>query len=298
MNFLTKIFLEVANLFFNNRIAFYFARRLRLFDAVFVMYPADYHFADYFTFRARQWLIRWKPFIVGVVNHPSGKRTLMFAISAFVDGKDGASEVVMLRLLHSRAEVIKERLGANSTHFAGTLPRRFTALKIRRGENQKNERRATQINVVNAVTWLRVKISHISENPVVILGSNGYIGKEVVAQLTELGIKVICVDKVGVSDSYEKPAMPHIVVNITTPEAINEYVDPRHMDGNTVLLNEVYPAPHDDVVKQMRDLEVKVFHIAGVCANAFPSFPSSYQGAIPCCAALYDEDYPIKVVEL
>lgn len=305
MNFVTKIFLEVVNLFCNNQIAFTIARKFCIFDAVFVMYPADYQFADYFTFRWRQWLITWKPFIVGVARHPSGKKTLMFAISAFVDGKDRVAEGATLRLLHSRVDRIREYLGATSTHFAGTLPGRFTALRIRRGDDQKNERKATQENVVRAVMSLREQLAHGPCSPVVILGSNGYIGKEVTAQLLGVGISVVGIEKEGIYENgacregiYTDPGTPHIFVNIAAPEAINQYVDPQGMSSMTTFLNEVYPAPCEDVVRQMKDLGVRVFHIAGVMAEVTPSFPSSYGGAIPCCAALPGIDYSVKVIEL
>ncbi len=292
--------MEVVNLLFNNRWMFAIARYLRLFDAVFVMYPAGYEFADHFTFRMRQKSITWSPFIVGIIKHPRGERTLMFAISAFVDGKDGAFEGEMLRALHERTDVIRRHIGAASTHFAGTLPGKFSTLKIRRGDNQKNERRATQENVLSAVRLLRVKLGHDHLNAVVVIGSNGFIGKGVTEQLEEEGIVVISVDKSNPPEqrNYRKPDTPHVVLNITGPEAINEYVTGLHMGVGTTVLNEAYPAPHPDVVQQMHELGAAVFHIAGVSAKTLPSFPSSYEGAVPCCAALPGVQYEIQLVKL
>lgn len=305
MNFVTKILLELVNLFCNNRIAFAVAKKLNIFDAIFVMYPADYQFADYFTFRARQLLITWRPFIVGIVKHPSGKKTLMFAISMFVDSGDAVVKGEVLRLLHSRVSRIKESLGATSTHFAGTLPGRFTTLRVRRGDNQGNEKRVTQETVVKAVMLLREQLLHGPQNPVVVLGSNGYIGKEVTAQLSAVGVLVIGVEKEGAyedgvchGNAYTAPGVAHILLNITAPEAVNQYVAKQKMSSLTTLLNEVYPDPHEEVTREMKNLGARVFHIAGVVAKATPPFPGFYKGAVPCCAALPDEKYSVKIIEL
>lgn len=304
--FLTKIVLEVANLICNNRLAFAVFRLLDMFQAVFVMYPADKYYADTFTFGWRQSRIAWSPFIVGTIRHPSGKRSLMFAISAHVDGKDSNVGSATVRTFHQRVEKIAEQVGAKTIHFAGTLPGRLAAIRVRRGGNQKNERQATGENVIKAVLELRAARSHGSENYVVVLGSNGYVGKGVVHGLEQLGIKVLGVDKDGVyaggrrlGDSYIQPRLPHILLNITRPDEINGYIDSAAMSKGTTVLNEVYPAFDPDVVCQIRDLGAQVFHLAGVVADVWPvPFPGAYYGAAPCCSALPGVDYQVKLVEL
>lgn len=298
-----RILLEVVNVVCNNRLAFFVARKMQLFDAVFVMYPADASFADHYTFRVRQWFIRWRPFITGIITHPSGKRTLMFAISTFVDAKESEIEPHTARLFHDRVEKIAKRIGASSTHFAGTLPGKLSLLRVRRGHNQKNEREATEHNVIKAILQVRRDRDHKEENPVVIFGALGYIGKTVTEGLRKKGIQVIEVDKAVNVDgkggvSYQKPSVPHVVANITRPEAFNGYVDHSVLSEGVVFLNEVYPAPHPDVVLEMKKYGAEVLHIGGVRASVWPFFPGEYQGAIPCCAALKEEEYTVCVVPL
>ncbi len=297
MSFLRKAAIEFVNLVCNNRLFFFLAKKRGWFDAVFVMYPADRRFADHFTFRLRQKCIRWKPYIIGMIVHPSGKRTLMFAISAYVDQMDTKEEAENLRTLYERSFGIKESLGAQSLHFAGTLPGRFVFLRINRKNDKYNERSATQINVVKAIESLRQELLHGSSNPVVVLGANGYIGKAVTFSLLEKGVHVIPVDKTATTP-YRKPCIPYLLVNITGPEAINEYIDPRLMGEDTVVLNEVYPAPHADIVKDIRSLGASVYHIQGVKSATVPPFPGAYQGAIPCCAALATEEYEVSIAQL
>lgn len=304
MTFLVKFFLEIINLIGNNRVVFSVLKKLNFFDAVFVMYPADDKFANYFTFKPRQRLIKWKPFVTGMITHPSGKRTLMFAVSSHVDGRDSKYARSDLHGFHTRVDTIRNYLGAATTHFAGTLPGRLTALRIQRGLDAKNERIATVTNVMKAILQVRAEKNHDCVNPVVVLGCKGYIGREVTALLEIAGIPVINVDVGGVyqngklvSGKYFKPEVGHLMVNITNPEAINEYID-EHMDSNTAVVNEVYPAPHDEVVQVMRKKGAEVYHIAGVKAAVWPPFPSAYQGAIPCCAALGSEVYDVVVIRL
>ncbi len=304
MNFWIKLFLEIVNLIGNNRAAFALAKYFKIFNAVFVMYPADNYFADYFTFRARQRFIKWKPFITGVATHPSGKMALMFAISSHIDGKDEGDVNEKARDFHTKVEMLRLRLGAVTTHFAGTLPSRLTALKVRRGSNALNERVATARNVVEAILHTRSHEGHTGNHLVVVLGSKGYIGREVIKMLEAKNIQVVGVDVDGVykegvfwSKVYTKPTSNHLLVNITHPEAINKYIDDQ-MDATTSLLNEVYPAPHKDVIESMKEKGVKVFHIAGVKTSVWPPFPSAYKGAVPCCAALPNETYEVAVVRL
>ncbi len=296
--FFLKVALEVINLFCNNRIAFWLVKQFEVFDAVFVMYPADQEFADALTFRCRQRRIRFRPFITGVIVHPNCKRTLVFAVSAFIDKAGVGEDEENLRLLHARTEDIRKNIGAKTTHFAGTLPGRFTNFRIRRGTNQKNERLATVENVVNAIRQVREMKSHTNEHSVIVLGGNGFIGRGVVDVLRQESVTVISIDKNGGDTTYTMPKSAHLVVNIMTPGAIREYIDEKFIGPSTTVLNEVYPAPHQELVEEMNSLGADVFHIVGVVADAYPSFPKAYRGAVPCCAALTDANYRVGITKL
>ncbi len=297
MSFFRKMLLELINFIFNNSVGLRLLGRLKIFNAVFVMYPADQEFADYYTFRFRQRFIAWKPFITGVITHRFGVRTLMFAISSHVDGRDSNYDPSDLKGLHTFVESLKGWLRADSTHFAGTLPGRLSALKVRR---VNSEQRATVENVVKAVGVVR----HTRPYPVVILGAKGYVGREVTKYLVDgSNLEVLAVDLDGVyqngcrvSGEYMELEDPHLILNITHPEAINPYID--KMNRRTIVLNEVYPAPGSGVVSSMNNRGVDVYHIAGVKASVWPPFPGSYQGAVPCCAALPGENYEVVVVKL
>ncbi len=303
MNFFAKLALELVNVICANMLFYNVAKRLKLFHAIFVMYPANQQFADHYTFRWRQRFIKWKPFIAGVIVHPSGKRTLAFAISSHLDETHRQNIPYDMRTFHSRVEKIANQLGGVTTHFAGTIPSRLAELRVNRGKkNRMNERAATVDNVVRAIRYVRTLLSHKPHDPIIVLGSKGYIGREVMNQLASSSCVVVGIDlEEGVADKVtssvfsEFPKHPHIVVNITVPEAVNQYID--RFNSHTTLLNEVFPQPDKDILGEMIAAGAKVFHLSGVLAKAFPLFPFEYHGAVPCCAAL-QEDYDVKVIRL
>jgi hypothetical protein len=120
----------------------------------------------------------------------------------------------------------------------------------------------------------------------------------VVDVLRQESVTVISIDKNGGDTTYTMPKSAHLVVNIMTPGAIREYIDEKFIGPSTTVLNEVYPAPHQELVEEMNSLGADVFHIVGVVADAYPSFPKAYRGAVPCCAALTDANYRVGITKL
>lgn len=263
---------------------------------VFLMYPAHQTFADHFVPREEQGRIRWIPHPVGLIAHPNGKRTLMTAISAPVDQEGFVCEKEELVLLHKRVQSIARVVGATSFHLAGTLPGRMVMRRINRGSNQNNEQVATVENVLKAALHMRRELGN-PEMPVFILGVNGYIGRELFSQLQKQGISVSGVDKGGGTLRGEKPKTEYLLVNVAKPEALGEYVQAFPCEKFHVL-NEVYPGPEPEELAFVRPLGHRVFHLVGVVAECWPSFPGEYQGCIPCCAALPGIDYEVVVREL
>ena len=290
MTVLKKCILEVVNLLCNNSLAFFCAKRLKLFHAVFVMYPANKSFAGHYTFAWTQERIKWRPFITGIIKHPNNTRTLIFAISATEDELSSDSWADTVRNMYRHIVSIQKSVGASSNHLAGILPGRLVHLRIKRSND---EQVATVENVIKAVHQLRGRLEHDSTNVVILLGHKGFIGREVMRLLMLEGIAIVGID---VGDTFTAPNRAHLIVNITRPEVINGYV--RSFTHNSVLLNEVYPAPHHDVIAEILERGGSVYHIAGVRACATPSFPFSYKGAIPCCAAIPQVSYNPIVIEL
>jgi hypothetical protein len=287
---LRKVGIEVVNVLVNNAITFFVFKKLGLFQAVFVMYPANASYADHFTFRWRQRRIKFTPFVIGMFTHPSGSRTLSFAISADENEIRASSSPDELRGLNDRTTAIADTIGAKTVHYAGIIPGRMNFLRVPRSPV---EQEATKEQVVRAVASIKQKLDLLKVPKVILLGHKGYVGREVFATLLKQGVDVVGVD---VGDTFFAPDEVHVVLNVTKPEAINRYID--HFNRHTILLNEVYPAPHRDILKQIKERGVSAFHIAGVKSDAFPPFPAAYKGAVPCCGAIPGENYEIVFKEL
>jgi hypothetical protein len=285
-----KILLECVNALLNNTLAFWVFKRLALFQAVFVIYPATNQYANYFAFPWRQKANAWKPWIVGVIKHPSGTRTLLFGISSGESDIKSNNNVAELEHLHHVTKDIADRIGARSTHFAGIIP---GCLKYRRVSRPNIEQEATSIAVVKAIQSLRDQLGHTPDAPVVLLGYRGFVGREVMRRLTQMNLTVSGVEK---DDGLVVPSVPHLVVNITLPEAINTHIE--SFNEHSVLLNEVYPAPGREVLEYLRSKCVQVYHLAGVRAETWPAFPDAYHGAVPCCGAIPSEHYKVVLKKL
>lgn len=285
-----KILLECVNALLNNGFSFWMFKRLGLFQAVFIVYPASNQYANYFSFQWRQKINMWKPWIVGVIKHPSGARTLSFAISSDEGDIKSDAKASDLRRLHQVTKELAEKIGAKSIHFAGIIP---GCLKYRRVSRPNTEQEATSIAVVKAIQSLRAQLGHATDAPVVLLGYKGFIGREVMRRLTQINLAVSGVEK---HDQLIVPSAPHLVINITQPEAINTHIE--SLNEHSVLLNEVYPVPDWEVLEYLRSKSVQVYHLAGVRAETWPEFPGAYHSAVPCCGAIPAEHYEVVLKKL
>lgn len=195
-----------------------------------------------------------------------------------------------LRRLHQVTKYLADKIGAKSTHFAGIIP---GCLKYRRVSRPNTEQEATSIAVVKAIQSLRAQLSHTPDAPIVMLGYKGFVGREVMRRLTQMNLAVSGVEK---GDKLIAPNVPHLVVNITMPEVINTHIE--NLNEHSVLLNEVYPAPDREVLEHLHSKSVQVYHLAGVRAETWPTFPGAYHGAVPCCGAIPTEQYEVILKKL
>ena len=286
-----KIALELLNLFFNNSVSFYVFRKLKLFDAVFVVYPADSSYADHFTSQWRQRKIKWSPFFIGLSRHSNSRKTsLNVAISATEDEIWNDGNADLLEGCFEEIVALRDKIGAKTEHFAGILPNRLERIGVVRSKNEQN---ATVEIVSASVLKLQSMYANLGNCEVILLGYKGFIGWEVFRRLQGLDVKVTGVDQ---GDVYIVPNGPHIVLNITRALAINNYT--KYFGEGTVVLNEVYPPPNRSVRKHIKERGAKLLHIKGGNGNVLPPLPAMYHGAIPCCAAIPGEKYDPVLQEM
>lgn len=284
-SFFIKVGLELVNLLFNNRFFFWVCRKFGLIQSVFCAYPASEKYSRYFSFRFRQARITWVPYMIGVAKQRSGL-TLMFAVGATESEITDRNQGDNLFLLNERMELIREKTGAKSNHFAGVFPSYLSQRGIRRDQV---EQRVTVDAVTKSVR--NVDPDHKIKK-VILLGCRGYIGSQVMEKL-KVEYDVLGVEK---GEQYRPPAEKHIVLNISVPYAIKDHLE--SFNGNTVIVNEVYPAPHKHLLKAIKDKGAQIFHIAGIRATMIPSLPGDYGGAMPCCGGIEDHHNEVVMREM
>jgi len=234
-----------------------------------------------YVYKSRFPKVEWNPWPCGLLIQ-NRKLVLMFCISAtngqFTDPENAEN----LRWVAERMEELRQLLGAKRKTFAGILP---GVLFYKRVIREASEADLTAEAVSQAIGLVKVKESLGAGTPIIVLGGKGFIGRRVVKLLDRQF--VYSIDSSDGQNSEDWPSYLRgqrvIVVNITLNNALEDYLNV--IWPGTVVINEVYPEPTPEILEQLRSKNRDCYHVVGLEARAFPSFPAAYKGAIPCCAA-------------
>lgn len=294
-----RIFVELLNLFFNHDWIFWLIgqvnRKLGLIKSVFLVYPAtdDYMLAYSYVYRSR-WH-EWKPGPIGIFWQ-NGKFGVKFAISASNGQFSEPDNKEKLRKVAERMEKIRQLFCAERKTFAGILP---GVLFAKRMVRETPEADVTVEAVRQAIEKVKLLEGLSNNTPVIVLGARGFIGRRVVASLTNDGCLVCSVDIAG-NGRYPWPfhlrGKPVLLVNISINSALSEYV--HLLWPELVIVNEVYPEPCQQTAEQLKAVGCHCYHVVGVKARALPSFPGGYQGGIPCCAAWHSPEMEVLLKKI
>lgn len=187
---------------------------------------------------------------------------------------------------------------AKQVSYAGILP---TALRANRLRLPQGDTAAD--TTCRAVTQVIRTLVSRQDGPtfvnLVVLGGRGNIGRQLIRTLTRRNENasatlppILVIDK---GDALPGNG-PVLLVNCSLPGAIDEHA--LSIPFYSMVLNEVYPAPKQATIDVLTGRSVKLFHVSGVQGKAWPAFPHEYRDAIPCCAALADQDLQAVVTQL
>ena len=270
------------------RLIGYFNRRFRFMNTVFVAYPATEEFTKAYGFERTLHLSKWNPWITGLFVQ-NGKVGLMTCVTNLEHEflSTGSSE--RLKNLVAETERIRQLVGASQKTFAGILP---GVLYAKRMVTDTHETSVTVEAVARAVDNVLNISGYPQEAPIIILGGMGFVGKRLVRRLN--GREIHSVDLHN-NDSFpvSLKGTKALIVNVSRKEALRDYM--KYFWKELITLNEVYPPPHDTELTMISEIRCPLYHIVGVDAKAYPSFPSVYKGGIPCCAA-WNAGADMKVV--
>lgn len=285
-----RLFTEFLNLFFNYNWLFWLVglvnKRVGVMGSVFLAYPANKDYSDAYTYRWRAKTMEWNPKPIGFFRQ-NGKIGVKFAISADNGQFSDPANKDKLRRLVERMERLRELFYAKHKTFAGILP---GILFMRRLVRETPEADVTVEVVKQVIGKVKLLEGLSRDTPVIVLGGRGFIGRKVVVSLP--AGTVHSVDIAGNNGHDHWPSHLQgkqvLLVNISVNSALSQYIP--LLWPEVVVVNEVYPEPSDEVAEQLRDIGCHCYHIVGVKARAWPSFPGGYQGGIPCCAAWQSRD--------
>ncbi len=296
-----RIYVMILNFLFGHNVVFYLIGLISrvLFrkgiKSVFLLYPGHRRYAEAYVYDWYRAQMQWKPRLVGLLWQ-NGRISLTFGISA-CDEDIWSDSGENLKKVYNRIEGIKKKLGANQATFAGILPGVFMAKNIM---SHSVEREVTVPAVVRAVNMVKEKENMPLHTAIIVLGGSGFIGNVLVQALRKDHNGALFSLDIGNSSEFSRIRVgPAIVINVTKKGVLKEYVSSMH--SGMVVINEVYPPPNNDLVRKIKAIGAKIFHINGIKGGALPAFPHDYAGGIPCCAGHLPEnleDMEIIISEL
>jgi len=284
-----RLFTEFLNLFFNHDFIFWLIgsanKRFGVIGSVFLAYPANVGYSDAYTYRWRAQTMEWNPRPIGFFWQ-NGKIGVKFAISSSNSQFSDQANKGKLCHLVERMEELRKLFCAEHKTFAGILP---GVLFMKRLVKKTPEADVTAEAVKQVIGKVK-SLEGLSDNtPIIVLGGKGFIGRRVVASLSEG--TVYSVDIAGNSQNVwpsNLQGKPVLLVNISLNSALGQYI--HLLWQEVVIVNEVYPEPCQELAQQLQTVGCHCYHVVGVKARALPSFPGGYQGGIPCCAAWQSKD--------
>lgn len=250
--------------------------------SVFLCYPASESYALAYVHKKHLQKLSWRPFISGIIKQ-NGKWTVVFAVSNSEDEFTKKENVSQLVLLVEKIESIRELLKAKQKSFAGVLP----GLLFRNRIIMDTVERDVTVEAVIKAIVLVMEIENVSDVPLILLGSRGFIGRKLMRELSHI-YSIYSIDIEIKNWPFFLKGQKCILINVSVKNALAEYYS--FMWPGMIILNEVYPEPTMIELEQLKMLGCKVYHIAGIKGKAYPSFPGSYKAGIPCCAGVKSDN--------
>lgn len=254
------------------------------FKTATLFYLADTRYLDSVTFPWYARSRKWAPVLGGVFSYAGTGGFICVMGCNETDFCDPANADKVLRV-YTRMEHIAALLQAETASYSGILPSVLARLGVQR----------EPIEAIRTVEWVLKAIKQVRHTtrlphnaPLAILGSDGHIGKRLVARLIPApGMPVLELDTHKTDPETIAQTLkgnpPLIFINAARGNALDQYLE--QIPPGSVVLNEVYPECGPATLAALTAKRIRYFHICGVQASSLPGFPRAYAGAVPCCAA-------------
>jgi hypothetical protein len=249
--------------------------------SVFFCYAGNARYATHYSYPSCRSFLLWFPSTIGVFRQ--GRRWGLICATPITEAEftDPNNAQNFDRLLR-RLLRIKMLLGVEQLSFAGILPTILRRMGSKCVADLDRDR--TSEVVRRAVHEVRRKHFVGRQHTVVLLGGAGRIGQAVHKRLKADGIEIAIIDSaIPTTAAFNRlSAVSMILVDVSRHGVIQRHI--HELPEDTVVLNEVFPEPSRDAVRELKNRNISAYHIAGVRAEVYPSLPHGYQNAVPCCA--------------
>jgi hypothetical protein len=287
----------LINLLFNHSIVYkavgFFNKYLHFVESIFLLYPANKNYEDYFVYSWYAKTMKWNARLVGIIIQEK-KIVLIYGISALERDFVQRENINKLQLITTKMEAIRALLKAKQKTFAGILPGVLVARNLIKDSPEKE---ITVNAIIKALEVIKEKEKIEASIKIIVLGGNGFIGSHLIKRLDN----AISFDIKNTDGSFDSLVEKYrgnklILINVSMSNVLKNYIN--KLWSNVIILNEVYPAPDKNELEMIKTIGITCYHLVGVKGKAYPRFPYDYNGGIPCCASFWSEQNEIVLKRL
>lgn len=275
---------KAINNWCNNNNFFEFIGKQKLFKvrSVFLSYPASRIYSRGFSGEADLESNKWNPYITGFFIQ-KGKIGMMFSISAIERDFLKKDNLENLKMLESKMEYIRIKTRAKNKSFAGILQGKM----YKEGFINDKGISITIYSIIDSIKQVQRKENLSSNIPIVIIGSNGFLGGGLKKSLE----KKRTIYSIEIGDQI--PAIASIVINVANRRSLGQHSE--EITSEMIIINEVYPAPP---LRVMEKIGVPVYQIQGAKnSRMYPRLPGGFFGTVaPLCASFLKGPAQIKQI--
>lgn len=265
---------------------------------VFIAYPHSPEVFQVYPNRLVQKLVSWRPTLIGFFRQKSAGGLTFLTTNSEAEIEQPANAAALDRIWQ-QAHGYMSAVRAQEVRFAGIIPSILSSRGVAAGTS---ERAAAVTAVLKAEALVRARELINEAAPIILLGSDGFLGREIAARLGQRNLYRVDIGG-GATSAPNRGAWPAhlrgckaILINVARAGTLELYAG--LLWSSLVVLNEVYPTPARHVLRALSAMQCRLYHIAGAAGYALPAFPDAYAGAIPCCAAQIDGDTDVVVRRL
>lgn len=298
MRALIKIVLLLLSFVASTRILYaiigLFNRKFKFINSLFICYAGNQRYARHYGFKVFEFMHLWNPNPIGIFRQ-GGSWGVVFAIAATEEAIFNKSNRQYLLKMAKRTNAIASLMGVDQVNYAGVLP----SLLFNIGA-LPDDRHNDKAGLIVSRAYQRLSQDiYGALVPVILFGGAGSVGKYIHHYLDKLNVAVHVVDPaIGIIDMPESlQGHNAIVIDAARKSVLRQYKD--QFWTELTILNETFPEPSRQLLSELSDCGLSVYHLSGVSGTCLPSLPFGYRDSIPCCA-IHDLTQGIEpvVVEL